>query len=265
MRLAAGVVETPRRPLWTNLRTGAPDGPNRASEKHLGLPGAPCGCGRSIAQLALKSLSAEDSAAMGILLRPRRRWFAVGVVLLAVAGVSAQVSLVRGHPLGQGSVSSSLGLGSSCRGFEPTATMARCNEVAFVPGSAVGLGFSVRNNGPVPLTIIAVKGLGSESSAALAELVPVLPPPGGPGAVTFALDGTRPFQPIDLAPGQDAAIQFVGRMRSCDAVRGHWSPGTGMRFTIARLTVRVLAMSSEIEVPLQQGLQIISPAAGVCP
>jgi hypothetical protein len=142
--------------------------------------------------------------------------------------------------------------------------MARCNEVAFVPGSAVGLGFSVRNNGPVPLTIVAVKGLGSES-AALAELNPVLPPAGGPGAGTFALDGGRPFQPIDLAPGQDAAIQFVGQMRSCDAVRGHWSPGIGMRFESARLTIRVLAMSSEIEVPLQQALQINSPAAGTCP
>jgi hypothetical protein len=192
------------------------------------------------------------------------RWLAVGIVVLAVAGVSAQVSLVRDHPLGQGSSSSSLGLGSSCSGFKPTATMARCNEVAFVPGSAVGLGFSVRNNGPVPLTIVAVKGLGSES-AALAELDPVLPPAGGPWDVTFAFEGVRSFQPIDLAPGQDAAIQFVGQMRSCDAVRGYWSPGGGMRFESARLTVRVLAMSSEIEVPLQQALQINSPAAGACP
>ena len=201
---------------------------------------------------------------MGIPKRPRARWLAVGLVLLAVAGVSAQLSLVRGHPLGQGSISSSLGLGSSCTGSKPTATMARCNEVAFVPGSAVGLGFSVRNNGPVPLTIVAVKGLGSES-AALAELNPVLPPAGGPGASTFALEGARPFQTIDLAPGQDAAIEFVGRMRSCDAVRGHWSPGVGMRFDSARLTVRVLAMSTEIEVPLQQALQVNSPAAGACP
>ena len=201
---------------------------------------------------------------MGI---PKRRWalwLAVGVVLVAVAGVSAQVSLVQGHPLGQGSTSSSFGLGSSCGGFEPTATMARCNEVAFVPGSAVGLGFSVRNNGPVALTIVAVKGLGNESPMTLAELNPVLPPAGGPGDVTFAFDGARPFQPIDLAPGQDAAIQFVGRMRTCDAVHGHWSPGVGMRFDRARLTVRVLAMSSEIEVPLQQALQIDSPAAGAC-
>jgi hypothetical protein len=38
-----------------------------------------------------------------------------------------------------------------------------------------------------------------------------------------------------------------------------------MRFDTARLTVRVLAMSSEIEVPLQQALQINSPAAGACP
>jgi hypothetical protein len=215
-------------------------------------------------QLALQPRPAEDSARMGI---PKRRWalwLAVGVVPLAVAGLSAQLSLVQGHPLGQGSTSSSFGLGSSCRGFTPTPTVTRCNEVAFVPGSAVGLGFSVRNNGPVPLTIVAVKGLGKES-AALAELDPGLPPAGGPWDLTFAFDGARPFQPIDLAPGQDAAIQFVGRIRSCDAVRGHWGPGVGMRFESARLTVRVLAMSSEIEVPLQQALQIISPAAGACP
>jgi len=200
---------------------------------------------------------------MGIPEGAPARWLVVGVVLLAVAGVTAQVYLVRGHPLGQGSISSSLGLGSSCSGFKPTPTMVRCNEVAFVPGSAVGLGFSVRNNGPVPLTIVAVKGLGSES-AALAELDAVLPPAGGPGASTFAFQGVRPFQQIELAPGQDAPIQFVGRMRSCDAVRA-WSPGIGMRFESARLTVRVFAMTTETEVPLQQALQIISPAAGACP
>jgi len=38
-----------------------------------------------------------------------------------------------------------------------------------------------------------------------------------------------------------------------------------MRFESARLTVRVLAMSSETEVPLQQALQINAPAAGARP
>ena len=202
---------------------------------------------------------------MGIRNPLRARWLVVGVVLVAIAGMSAQVWLVRGHPIGQGSVSSSLGLGTTCRGFTPTATTSRCNEVAFAPGGLVALGFSVRNTGPVPLTIVSVKSLGSDSPIMLAELDPVLPPAGGPGAVTFAFDRTRPFQSIDLAPGQDAPIQFLGRMRSCDAVRGYWSAGGALRFDTARVTVRVLAMSTEMEVPLQQALQIGSPAAGVCP
>src|SRR2546426_8648707 len=75
---------------------------------------------------------------MGTPKRPRARWLAVGVLLLAVAGVSAQVSLVRGHPLGQGSISSSLGLGSSCSGFKPTATMARPHLGPQRPCSACG-------------------------------------------------------------------------------------------------------------------------------
>jgi hypothetical protein len=130
--------------------------------------------------------------------------------------------------------------------------------------TAVGLGFSVRNNGPVPLTMVAVKGLGSESPVTLAELDPVLSPAGGPGAAHSHLTAHVAFS-RSTSHRVRTRPSSSSRMRSYDAVRGHWSPGVGMRFESARLTVRVLAMSSETEVPLQQALQINSPAAGACP
>jgi hypothetical protein len=85
----------------------------------------------------------------------------------------------------------------------------------------LGLGFSVRNNGPVPLTIVAVKGLRSESPITLAELDPVLPPAGGPGAGHSHLTAHVPLsrstsQRVRTLPSSSS------RMRSYDAVRGHW-------------------------------------------
>lgn len=123
------------------------------------------------------------------------------------------------------------------------------------------MGFSVRNTGPLPMTVLSVASLGSESSSTLAELHPVLPPV----AATFAIDRNRPYAPIEVAAGEEATIYFIGRIRACDVVRGHWSPGVGMRFDLARITVRWLLMSTEIEIPLRNVLLFDAPAQGQCP
>jgi hypothetical protein len=111
------------------------------------------------------------------------------------------------------------------------------------------------------MTLVSVASLGTESAIMLAELHPVLSPLGA----MYAIDETRPFVPIELAAGEEATIQLVGRIRDCDAVRDYWMPGTGVRFETARLTIRWLLMSTEVEMPLRQVLQVDAPAQGQCP
>jgi hypothetical protein len=203
---------------------------------------------------------------------PRVRWIVAGiVVMLLVGAASAQIALLLAHPVARGSISWSFPSAltierpshvvGKCRGFEPTSTTSLCTEVAFAPGAPVGVGFSVRNNGPLPVTVVSVASLGAESPIMLAELHPVLSPVGA----TFAIDETRPFEPIEIAPGKDVTIVLTGRIRACDAVRGHWDPGVTMGWERVRLTVRWLLVSSEVDMPLQQTLQIGAPAESQCP
>jgi len=187
---------------------------------------------------------------------------ALGILAaLLVAVVAAQIVLLRTHPVAHGSISWSSDPSGKCPQFQPAETTARCSEVAFAPGEAVGVGFSVRNTSPLSMTVMSVASVGSESPTMLAELHPALLPVGAP----LAIDRMRAFAPIDLAAGEEATIYLVGHVRSCDAVRGHWGPGTGVRFDVARVTVRWLLASSVVEMPLRDVLQIDAPAQGQCP
>jgi len=192
---------------------------------------------------------------------PRPIGIFVGLSALLVVGVlSAQVALLWAHPVAHGSTSWSFDPTTKCRQFETTDPSSRCSEVPFAPGGLVGTGFSVRNNGPLPLTIVSVASVGTESPAMLAQLDPVLPPVGQ----MFLPDRSRPFAPIELAAGEEATIYLVGKIRGCDAVRGNWGAGTGVRFTVARITVRWLLLSTVVELPLRDQLQVDAPAEGRC-
>lgn len=185
------------------------------------------------------------------------KWIAATVLVLLVAGgVSVQLAMLWTHPVTHGAASwAPISLGE-CREFEPTATMLGCSAATFAPGDPVGMGFSVRNTGPLPLTVVSVASF----ELVLVEMHPILPPEGE----MFAIEGMRPFEPITLGPGEEATIQLMGRIRDCDAVRDYWRPGGAMRFEAVRLTVRWLLMSTEVEIPLQQALQIDGPAEGQC-
>jgi hypothetical protein len=195
--------------------------------------------------------------------QPIIRRLIVGMLALLVVGVAAlQIAMLRSAPVSHGSTSWTFDAAKKCKPLSATdPTTVRCSEVAFAPGAAVGIGFSVRNDGPLPMTIVSVADLGAESAITLAELHPVVSPAG----VMPTIDGSRPFTSIDLAPGEQATIYLLGRMRACDAVRGYWGAGGGLQFDYARITARWLLLSTEVKVPLRDVLQIDSPADGQCP
>jgi hypothetical protein len=193
---------------------------------------------------------------------PRGKWIIAVILMLLLAGTATlQIALVQMHPVSHGSTSWSSDTSSKCQQLSATDPIVRCSEFAFAPGATVGIGFSVRNNSALPMTVVSVASVGTESPAMLAQLDPVLPLIG----TVFAIDRTRPFTPIELRAGEDATIYLIGRIRACDAVRGTSRPGTGVRFTVARVTVRWLLLTTEVELPLRDQLQVDAPAEGQCP
>jgi hypothetical protein len=151
-------------------------------------------------------------------------------------------------------------LPDGCVGYRPQDEDARCAAVPFEPGGTLAIGFSVRNTGRFPLTIKSVGSFGTYSDNTLAEMHPALPPEGA----LFSPEGTRPFEPITLAPGEETTLQLMGQMRDCEAVLDHWAPGGGMVVDAVRLNVRWLLMSTDVEIPLPQVMHIGSPSDSGC-
>jgi hypothetical protein len=189
------------------------------------------------------------------------RTAALSAVLLIAALVVAQVAFLRMPPVTHGSMSWALAPAGDCPRSETSDPSLRCSRVDFAPGAPVGVGFSVRNDGPVPLTIVSVASIGAESSTTLAALQPALSPIGQP----LAIERLRPFAPVEIAAGDEVMIFLVGQIRPCEAVRGHWFPGTSMGFSAARITVRWLLVGTEVEMPLRIVLWIDAPVEAGCP
>lgn len=191
----------------------------------------------------------------------RLKWVAAGTTAVLLAGfLTVQTALLWAEPIAQGSVSASLGLSGECPGFTPTDETPICRGVAFSPGGFVGTGFSVRNTGPVPLTVVSVRGSGIESEHMLAEMHAVLPPDGE----LFSTDEMRPFEPVVIGPGEEATIQMVGQVRSCEAVQGYYTPGSALGTTSVRLKVRWLLASKDVDLPLQQAVFVYAPTDVGC-
>jgi hypothetical protein len=188
-------------------------------------------------------------------------WTGVTALVLVAAGaISLQLVLLSSDPIAHGSTSWAPGELDECPQFTSTDTAMECVVVDFVPGGPVGIGFSVRNTGRLPLTIESIESFGTQSDIMLAVMHPVLPPEGA----MFSPDETHPFEPVVLSPGEEATVQLMGQMRACDAARDHWLPGGGLILTNVRLNVRWLVMSTEVEIPLRQVLRIDAPEGRNC-
>ncbi len=88
---------------------------------------------------------------------PRRLPRVVGalVLLLTAIAVIGQIAIWWIAPVARGSTSGSFGGDGDCRGeagLDPDVVEA-CPIVTFQPGRSVGLLFTVRNDGPIPMTV----------------------------------------------------------------------------------------------------------------
>jgi hypothetical protein len=186
----------------------------------------------------------------------------VAVMALLLVGVaSIEIGLRWSRPVTPGSEYWAPFPATECPGGAQFAELGQdCAVVRFEPEDPVGVGFSVRNTSWLPMTIESVESFGREHDAFLAHLEPALPPEGQ----LFSVDNTRPFKPVVVSPGENVTIQLMGDMRSCEAVRGRWAPGTAQVFGLVHVKVRWLLTSTRIGIPLQRQLYIEAPTSVSC-
>ena len=194
----------------------------------------------------------------------RGRTVLIGLVIalgLAVIGLMALVRL--SPPVSQGSVVAWLGDAGriTCDpedfGGEESVD---CFEVPFVEDAGVGIGFTVRNTSFLTMTIVAVESLEAPF------LTPAYLHPErviDEGGHLFGLGAGRPFQPMDVAPGAEAALQLVGTYLDCETVAGWYAPGGALIIDHARMTLRWAFAETDVDVPLRGVLSL--PAPDSCP
>jgi hypothetical protein len=189
----------------------------------------------------------------------RRRWLnwiIGGVVVAVVAAYAASwVWLTYWPPVEAGSASAVIGQAIDCDPVDigPDET-AGCWQVPFRAGAPVGIGFTVFNDAPVSMTIESVQSIGLEGTA-LAVLLPELLDVD----FLFGADAGRPFEPVELAPNSERAIQLVGTYIDCQTLFENFSADNAIVVTHALMRVRWLLTETDVEIPLHQVLEQTSP------
>ena len=161
-------------------------------------------------------------------------------------------------PVQAGSVSAVLGDTQLCNDLEADEDPTGCYIAPFAEGREVGIGFSVRNDAPIGMTILKADVIreGVSTPAALeAQLTGE--------DMLFGLTEGVPFEPFDVPAGGEKGIQFVGAFGDCESVAEEWLPGSGLVVSQAFLTVRWGVFTTEVEVPLATALALSAPTS--CP
>lgn len=186
------------------------------------------------------------------------------LLLLAIIGVLAlvagQVAIASIHPAGMGSFGAvNVVGGESCGSGDPVGVS--CVVSDYAPGKSAALAFSIRNTGPIGMTVEAVEPIGADL-VPLVALYPALPA----NAHLVSWADTRPFEPIEVAPGGEAIIVMAGAMSAdCETVGANWSVDGGLIIDHALLTVRWGLIGSEINLPFVSSMEVRIPHDGACP
>ena len=133
-----------------------------------------------------------------------------------------------------------------------------CHVAPFAEGREVGIGFTVRNDAPVAMTVLSVEVI-REGVSTPAALVPELTGED----MLFGLTEGVPFEPVEVPAGAEQGIQFVGPFGDCEAVAEQWAPGSGLVVSQAFMSVRWGVFTTEVEVPLKTALALSAPTS--CP
>jgi hypothetical protein len=192
--------------------------------------------------------------------RPSHWWLVAAVALAGslLIGIAFQSWLVVAAPVTHGSLSGVFGDTRPCAEPYHDETVT-CHEAPFSEGAPVGVALTIRNDGPIPMTILAISSFGRDvrTTATLdAELLA--------DGSTFGIGAGRPFEPITIDPGAELPVQLVGTFVSCQEAAAYYMPGSAIIVTQLDMTVRWLYTEQQVMLPLREVLALDAPEAGAC-
>jgi hypothetical protein len=177
----------------------------------------------------------------------------IGILVLAAGQASASLL----HPVGAGSGFAVLGDAGPCNDDAADPTL--CYRAPFAEGREVGIGFTVRNDAPIGMTILGAQII-RDGVLSPAALEPQLL---RSEDLMFGLSEGVPFEPVDVPAGEELAIQFVGPFGDCETVARDWSPGSGLVLEEAFMTVRWGVFTTQVQVPSPMSVALEAPTS--CP
>ncbi|HEX5039619.1 MAG TPA: hypothetical protein VFW95_05745 [Candidatus Limnocylindria bacterium] len=184
------------------------------------------------------------------------------VLIVGVALLGTQLALDAWPPVHVGATSAVLGEGAQpCSAVEADAdeTPTLCYLIPFEEGREVGVGMTIRNEAPIPMTIVAADVIrdGVRTPAALeSQLITG-------DETTFGFPQGVPFEPVEVEPGAERGIQFIGTYGDCDTVARDYMPGSGLVVGEAFLTLRWAFFETHATVPLTSTVALTAPDS--CP
>jgi hypothetical protein len=157
--------------------------------------------------------------------RPWLAWLIGGLVVAALAlWIGSWIWMTTSPPIRRGSVTAVIGQAEACNPSEfGSDETVDCQRVLFKAGAPVGIGFTVRNDGPVAVTVVSVEPIGFELTG------PAVLHPELIDGHFFGADAGRPFEPVEVASGAQQAIQLVGTFMDCLRVAGERRQETSWR------------------------------------
>jgi uncharacterized repeat protein (TIGR01451 family) len=175
--------------------------------------------------------------------RPRsRRWLLWTLLALVVVLATSITLLVRYQPLVPGNEAVGAGPGGRITNSPPN--LESVSAIRFRNGAVVTYGFSLRNDGPVGLTITSV--IDPHSEGVLRTMTIRMNRENEPGASADPADYT-PFQSFRLGPDEERFFLIKAQFARCDSLAADsWST-----YADVPVTYRVLGFTHHAWVPLE--------------
>ena len=177
-----------------------------------------------------------------------------------IAGLAFQAALMVAAPVVHGSSHGTFGTTRPCdsRSVVGDDTVT-CREALFAEGAPVGVALIIRNDGPIPMTILAIDSFGRDIATTAILDAQLLA-----DETTFGVSEGKPFSPITIEPGAERPVQLVGAFIGCELAAAHYVPGSAVVLTQVELTVRWLVGEQQLRLPLREVLALRAPEAGAC-
>ncbi|MDP9271339.1 MAG: hypothetical protein M3P14_10285 [Chloroflexota bacterium] len=134
-----------------------------------------------------------------------------------------------------------------------------CVELNYQPASRFGIVFTVRNNGPLPMTLTRFEPQGAVEPALYELDSAIVGSAAGTPSPAFAA-----FEPLTIPPFGEVPVALVGSFATCEAIGDSWSPGGYGGVTTVSVNVRWGLMSIDHYVVLPAEVHFRAPDADQC-